>query len=97
MAKPTISIPDGMLEDVDRRAAEAGISRSAFVQEAIAHYGSDLDAEREQDARAKRIGEAMRQMQAIAKEMPPDAPDAATIIRAIRDAPPRWLREDDER
>ncbi len=39
MAKPTISIPDGMLEDVDRRAAEAGMSRSAFIHEAIARYG----------------------------------------------------------
>ena len=96
MAKPTISIPDGMLEDVDRRAAEAGVSRSAFIQEAIAHYGGSLDAEREQDARSKRIGEAMKTMREIAKHEPPGTPDAETIIRAIRDAPPRWLREDDE-
>ena len=97
MAKPTISLPDGLLEDVDRRAAEAGVSRSAFIQEAIAHYGAELDAEREQDARARRIGEAMRQMREIARQMPPHAPDAETVIRAIRDAPPRWLREENER
>ena len=93
MAKPTISIPDGMLEDVDRRAAEAGVSRSAFVQEAIARYGADLDAERERDARARRIGAAIEQAREIAKKMPPGV-DGTAIIRRFRDAPPRWL--DDE-
>lgn len=96
MAKPTISIPDGMLEDVDRRAAEAGVSRSAFVQEAIARYGADLDAEREQDARARRIGAAIEQAREIARHEPPGAPDAETIIRAVRDAPHRWLTGGDE-
>lgn len=96
MAKPTISIPDSMLEDVDRRAAEAGVSRSAYIQEAIAHYGSSLDTEREQDARSRRIGEAMKTMREIAKHMPKDAPTAEEAIRAIRDAPPRWLREGNE-
>jgi metal-responsive CopG/Arc/MetJ family transcriptional regulator len=96
MAKPTISIPDGMLEDVDRRAAKAGVSRSAFIQEAIAHYGSSLDTEREQDARSRRIAAAIAQAREIASHEPPDAPDAETIIRAIRDAPPRWLTRGDE-
>ncbi|MBN1193514.1 MAG: ribbon-helix-helix protein, CopG family [Coriobacteriia bacterium] len=96
MAKPTISIPDGMLADVDRRAAAIGMSRSSFIQEAIARYGEALDAEREQDERSRRIGEAMAEMRRIAEHMPPDAPDAETTIRTIRDAPPRWLRKDDE-
>ncbi|MDO8847076.1 MAG: ribbon-helix-helix domain-containing protein [Coriobacteriia bacterium] len=96
MAKPTVSIPDGMLEDVDRRAAQAGVSRSAFIQEAIARYGESLDMEREQDARSKRIGEAMKTMREIATHMPKDAPTAEEAIRAIRDAPPRWLRQEDE-
>jgi metal-responsive CopG/Arc/MetJ family transcriptional regulator len=96
MAKPTVSIPDGMLEDVDHRAAEAGISRSAFIQEAIAHYGAELDADREQDARARRIAAAIAQAREIAQHEPPDAPDAATIIRAVRDAPPRWLTSGDK-
>jgi metal-responsive CopG/Arc/MetJ family transcriptional regulator len=96
MAKPTISLPDGLLEDVDRRAADAGISRSAFIQEALVHYGRELDTEQERDARAERIGRAMAQAREIAKHMPPDAPDAETIIRAIRDAPPRWLRDEED-
>lgn len=96
MAKPTISIPDGMLEDVDRRAAEAGVSRSAFIQEAIARYGESLDTVQERDARAERIGRAMRKMREVADKMPPGV-DGTTIIRHFRDAPPRWLVEQDER
>ena len=96
MAKPTISMPDGMLQDVDRRAAEAGVSRSTFIQEAIAHYGTELDADKQHDDRYRRITAAMAGMREIAKHMPPDAPDAETIIRAVRDAPPRWLREDEQ-
>lgn len=96
MAKPTISIPDGMLEDVDRRAAETGVSRSAFIQEAIAHYGKTLDGETTQRARSERIAAAIAQAREIAKHMPPDAPDAETIIRAIRDAPPHWMTRSDE-
>jgi metal-responsive CopG/Arc/MetJ family transcriptional regulator len=96
MAKPTISLPDGLLEDVDRRAAEAGVSRSAFIQEALVRYGRELDDDRARTERSERIGDAMVEMRRIAEHMPPDAPDAETIIRAIRDAPPRWLREDDE-
>ena len=95
MGKINISLPDGMLEDVDRRAGEAGVSRSAYIQEAIARYGESLDAERTLDARAARIGRAMEQAREIARHVPPEAPDAESIIRAIRDAPPRWLGEDD--
>lgn len=96
MAKPTISIPDGMLEDVDRRAAEAGVSRSAFIQEAIAHYGEALDAETAKEARARRIHRAILDAREIGKHMPPGV-DGTAIIRRFRDAPPRWLESEDER
>lgn len=96
MAKPTISMPDGMLEDVDRRAAEAGVSRSTFIQEAIAHYGTELDSDKQQDQRYRSISEAMAGAREIAKRVPADTPDAEAIIRTVRDAPPRWLREDEE-
>lgn len=96
MAKPTISIPDGLLEDVDRRAGAAGITRSAFIQEAITHYGAELDAERKQDARARRIAAAIERAREIAQKMPPDV-DGTAIIRRFRDAPPRWLDEQEGR
>ena len=33
MSKANISFPEGMLEEVDRRAEAAGITRSGFIQE----------------------------------------------------------------
>ena len=93
MAKPTISLPDGLLEEVDRRAADAGVSRSSFIQEAIAHYATDLDTRKAQTERERRITEAIAQARRIAESMPPGT-DGAAIIRAERDAPPRWMREE---
>jgi predicted transcriptional regulator len=94
MAKPTISLPDGMLEDVDRRAAEAGITRSAFIQEAVARYGEALDEDRAAIDRQERIGRAIAGMRRIAEHAPP-GPEAETIIRHLRDAPPRWLVDEE--
>ena len=95
MAKTNISMPDGMLEDVDRRAAEAGVTRSGFVQDAIAHYTTSLDTEKARQERSERIGKAIEMMRSVAAKMPPDF-DGAAIIRQVRDAPPRWLRDTDE-
>jgi metal-responsive CopG/Arc/MetJ family transcriptional regulator len=88
MAKTNISMPDGMLDDVDRRAGDAGLTRSGFVQEAIAHYGAQLDSEKAQRERAERLGQAAAKMRAIAPLV--GAPDAERVIREVRDAPPRW-------
>lgn len=96
MAKTNISMPDGMLEDVDRRAAEAGVTRSGFIQDAIAHYGTVLDTEQARQERSERIGKAIDKMREAAKRMPPGT-DGTAIIRRFRDAPPRWPdREDRE-
>ncbi len=96
MAKTTISLPDGMLTDIDRRAAEAGMTRSGFVQEAAAHYITSLEVEQARLARAERIGNAMDKMREVAKHMPPGT-DGTAIIRHFRDLPEPWLppREDD--
>ncbi len=90
MAKTNISMPDGMLEDVDRRAAEAGVTRSAFIQEAIAHYGSALDSKRQHAARAARIDDALEEMRSLSLRV--GAPDAEHVIRSVRDRGPRWER-----
>lgn len=90
MAKTNISMPDGMLEDVDRRAAEAGVTRSGFIQEAIAHYGTALDTEQARQERSKRIGKAIELARSCADKV--GAPDAARLIRQTRDEPPRWMK-----
>ncbi len=89
MGKANISFPDGMLEDVDRRAEAIGTTRSAFIQEATAHYITELDRDVEQTERAARIERAIAGMREIGAKLPP-GPDGATIIRAMRDAVPEW-------
>lgn len=98
MGKANISFPDGLLEDVDRRAAARGITRSAFIQEATASYIAQSDYERERAERAARIEQAKRHMREIGATLPP-GPDGVTLIRQMRDAVPEWLTEsghDDE-
>ena len=98
MGKANISFPDGMLEDVDRRAEAGGTTRSAFIQEATARYIVELDRNVEQTERAARIERAIVGMRAIGAGLPP-GPDGVTLIRQMRDAVPDWLaprRGDDD-
>ncbi|MBW6468721.1 MAG: hypothetical protein RQ731_04675 [Anaerosomatales bacterium] len=90
MGKANISFPGGMLEEIDRRAAAAGIPRSAFVQEAVGHYVAQLDYEREREARAERIERAIEGMREIGASLPP-GPDGVTLIRRMREEVPEWL------
>jgi hypothetical protein len=94
MGKANISFPEGMLEEIDRRAAEAGTTRSGFIQEATSAYIARIDEDAEREERRKRIERAMTGMREIGKRMPP-GPDGATIIRQMRDALPEWLTEDE--
>lgn len=95
MAKTNISMPDGMLDDVDRRASAAGTTRSGFIQEAISHYGAQLDAAKAARERSERIGRAMDSAREVARRVPPGT-DGTSIIRAMRDAPPSRLDRSDE-
>jgi metal-responsive CopG/Arc/MetJ family transcriptional regulator len=99
MGKANISFPEGMLEEIDRRAAEAGTTRSGFIQEATSAYITRIDEDAEREERRKRIERAQEHMAEIGKRMQP-GPDGVTIIRQFRDALPEWLtdreRTDDE-
>ncbi len=90
MAKTTISVPDALLADIDRRVAETGTTRSGFVQEAAARYIAELDEEQARLERAERIGKAIEKMREVAKHMPPGT-DGTAIIRHFRDLPEPWL------
>ncbi|MFA5844565.1 MAG: type II toxin-antitoxin system HicB family antitoxin [Coriobacteriia bacterium] len=88
MGKINISLPDGMLEEIDRRASAAGATRSGFLQDAAGHYLTALDEEAACAARAKRVGHALQKMRSLAPVV--GAPGSAKAIREIRDAPSRW-------
>ncbi len=90
MGKANISFPDGMLEEVDRRAAACRTTRSGFIQEATARYIAQLDYDTERGERAERIERAIKGMREIGASLPP-GPDGVTLIRQMRDAVPEWL------
>ena len=88
MGKINISLPDGMLEEIDRRAGASGSTRSGFLRDAAAHYLTALDDEAARSARARRVGKALQKMRSLAPVV--GAPGSAKVIRELRDAPPRW-------
>ena len=90
MGKANISFPDGMLEDVDRRASAIGTTRSAFIQVATAHYIAELDHDVELTERASRIERAIAGMREVGAKLPA-GPDGVTLVRQMRDATPEWL------
>ena len=94
MGKANISFPEGMLEEIDRRAEAAGTTRSGFIQEATATYIARLDETAEREERRVRIERAMVGMREIGARMPP-GPSGTVIIRQLRDALPEWLTEDE--
>jgi len=93
MGKANISFPDGMLEDIDARASAGDMTRSAFVQEAVATYTARLDHDVERRAREQRIEQAITGMREIGESMAA-GPDGATLIRRMRDEAPMWLSDE---
>lgn len=92
VGKANISFPDGLLEEIDRRAAASGTTRSGFVQEAASHYMAALDEDWTRTERERQIGEAMKRMRKLAKRL--DLKNDDDLVRRLRDAPPRWERDD---
>lgn len=77
VAKVMISIPDKLLERVDRRAKEAGESRSGFLQRL---------AEREVEAgEQRRRAEIKRLWDEVRIEVPDDDPSLLDVARVIRE------------
>ena len=92
MPRVNITIPDGLLDEIDHTASSIGQTRSGFLQEASVRYAAQIRDERERAERAERLTEARRKMRSIAHAV--GAPDAAKVIREVREAPPRWLDSD---
>ena len=93
MAKINIYIPDEMLERIDCSAQDAGISRSGLIQEAMGEYLGAQERAAIAGTRQARIEAAISAARTVAEDMPADI-DAATVIRASRDATPDWLAAD---
>jgi metal-responsive CopG/Arc/MetJ family transcriptional regulator len=83
MAKINVSIPDGLLDDVDELAAELKRSRSGIVQEAMALYVARVREELAAEARRRDIEAARKDMSKLAAKLEPF--DGTAAVRADRD------------
>lgn len=83
MAKINISLPDGLLDDVDELAAWLKRSRSGLIQEATAQYVAQLREEQAAEERRRDISRAIKGMAKLAEELP--AFDGTATIRRDRD------------
>ena len=83
MAKVNISLPDGLLDDIDELAAWLKRSRSGIIQEASAMYVMQLREQREAEERRTDIKTARREMKRLAKDL--EAFDGTAAVRADRD------------
>lgn len=93
MARINITIPDGLLEDIDRTAGDIGETRSGFLQEAGARYVTLIAEEHERIERAERIKDARQRAREIGERLAL-GPDGTTLVRELRDSPPRLMREE---
>jgi metal-responsive CopG/Arc/MetJ family transcriptional regulator len=59
MSKVYISVPEALLTQIDKTAAETGMSRSGFIQEASARYLHDLEAAQAEERRRERMRRAL--------------------------------------
>ena len=84
MAKVNVSLPDGLLEQVDELAAEMDRSRSGLVQEATAQYVTRLIEDRAAAERQASIARAIAGMRELSKTV--GSFDSTAVIRADRDS-----------
>ena len=83
MAKVNISIPDGLLDDVDEAASWLKRSRSGVIQEAAAAYVAKIREERAEAERTADIEAARRELAVLARGLDPF--DGTLAVRSDRD------------
>jgi hypothetical protein len=77
VAKVMISIPDKLLERLDRRAKEVGETRSGFLQRLVAR-----EVEAGEQRRRAEIG---RLLDGVRIEVPADKPELLDVVQVIRE------------
>ena len=82
--KVNVSLPPELVADIDKIAAEVGLTRSGLIAEASARYVTDLRAQSAEEQRKREIGEAMERMKELGKKIPPDF-DYMKVIREFRE------------
>ncbi len=83
MARVNVFFSDQLLDEIDQQAKEEGINRSALIQAAMEKYIEAKRRGREDEERRKKMQEASRRMDVLAKKLGNWDPQAT--IRKFRD------------
>lgn len=84
MARVNVFLKDDLLRAIDTEADQAGMNRSALIQEALVQFLSARQKLREEEARRRRMEEACRLMDELAEKA--GDWDPVAIIRRFRDS-----------
>ena len=83
MGRVNVFLKDELLDEIDQEAKEEGMKRSALIQTALKKYIEAKRREREDEEKRKKMQEASRKMDALAKKLGKWDPQAT--IRKFRD------------
>jgi len=84
MARVNVFLKDELLDEINREAEAERTNRSSLIQSALEEYLRAKKRQREEQEKRKKMQEASRKMDALAKKL--GAWDAQTIIRRFRDS-----------
>ena len=84
MARINVFLKDELLDEINREAEAEKTNRSSLIQSALEEYLRGKKRQREEQEKRKKMQEASRKMDALAKKL--GAWDAQAIIRRLRDS-----------
>jgi len=84
MGRVNVFLKDKLLEEINEEAKEEKTNRSAFIQTALEKYIEAKRRGREEEEKRKKMQEASRKMDALAKKL--GKWDAQKILRKFRDS-----------
>jgi hypothetical protein len=95
--KVTISVPDGLLEEIDDLARQRGTTRSGLLQEAASEYVATTKADETKAVREARWRDVEKRLERIrrAPDLCPGETTLETIHRLREERERRILGEDD--
>ena len=83
MGRINVFLKDELLDEINEEAKEEGTNRSALIQTALKKYIEGKRRERAEEETRKKMQEASRKMDALAKKL--GKWDPQTTIRKFRD------------
>ncbi len=83
MARVNVFLKDELLDEINEEAKEEGTNRSALIQTALEKYIETKRRGREEEEKRKKMQEASRKMDTLAKKLGKWDPQATT--RKFRD------------